>query len=180
MHCVRQNATKHKVPSLDTHMQSSQHKQKLETLQTRMKDDTDLQSELITYYTERPEESGSSTHPKQSVYRLQVVQAFMCAGIPLQKVDMLRPLLERAGFALTGANHLTELIPKVEAIELGRLVAELDGQRCSLAFDGTTRLGSAVNIVARFCTEQFHVQQRLVRFITLAKHADGAALAGLI
>ena len=65
-------------------------------------------------------------------------------------------------------------------MEMARLLAELDGQRYSLAFDGTTRLGEALNVVARFCTEQFVLEQRLVRFVTLAQHADGAALAGVI
>eukprot|EP00326_Haptolina_ericina_P017281 CAMPEP_0181196834 /NCGR_PEP_ID=MMETSP1096-20121128/15689_1 /TAXON_ID=156174 ORGANISM="Chrysochromulina ericina, Strain CCMP281" /NCGR_SAMPLE_ID=MMETSP1096 /ASSEMBLY_ACC=CAM_ASM_000453 /LENGTH=115 /DNA_ID=CAMNT_0023286645 /DNA_START=140 /DNA_END=486 /DNA_ORIENTATION=- len=50
----------------------------------------------------------------------------------------------------------------------------------SLSFDGTTRLGEALNIVARYCSADFTLEQRLVRFVTVAQHMDAAGLAGLI
>lgn len=166
--------------TIDLHVASKTHKEKVEALNARVAADADLRTELITHYTEQPGESGASTHPDEKVFQIRVVESFLRAGIPLQKVDMLRPLLERTGYSLTASTHLSSLIPKVEAMEMARLLAELDGQRCSLAFDGTTRLGEALNIVARFCTEGFVLEQRLVRFLTLARHADGAALAGVI
>ena len=55
--------------------------------------------------------------------------------------DDLRPLLQRAGFALTTSTHLRVYIPKVEDAELKLLKSEAHGQYIGIAFDGTTRLG---------------------------------------
>ena len=65
-------------------------------------------------------------------------------------------------------------------MELLTVKQELDGQYISLAFDGTTRLGEAVNIVSRHVTRDFEITYRLVRFLTLAQHATAADLAGLL
>lgn len=166
--------------SIETHLKSEGHQKNLMLAQERLGQDADLRSELISHYTTHPEESGSSVDPSDAVYRVRVVEGFLCAGIPLSKVDQLRPLLERSGHKLVASTHLARLVPKVEAMEFKRMLAELDGQHISLAFDGTTRLGEAVNIVARFTTADYRVVTRLVRFVTLSKHVDGAGLAGLL
>ena len=166
--------------TLDAHVTGSVHRAAVKQLQERISSEADVHRELISYYTENPGEKGSSVAPDATAYRFAVVQTLLAAGIPLSKLDLLRPVLERSGFALTAATHMMQLVPKVEAAEFGRVVAELDGQRLSLSFDGTTRLGEAVNIVARWCSSSFTIKQRLVRFVTLQQHADGARLAGLI
>ena len=117
--------------SIDSHMATAKHKEAVRKAQQRMGTDRDLHAELISYYMAHPEERGSSTAPEVQVYRFIVVQSFLAAGIPLAKVDDLRGLLERYGHPLTAVSNLRQLIPKVEARELQRLMEEIEGQYLS-------------------------------------------------
>ena len=56
----------------------------------------------------------------------------------------------------------------------------MEGEWISSSFDGTTRLGEAVNMVNRWCSADFRLQKRLTMFKTLIKHMDHKQLARLI
>lgn len=57
------------------------------------------------------------------------------------------------------------------------LKEELAGKYITFIFDGTTRLGEAVNVVYRFCTEDFSKNElRLIDFTTTQKHMSGHQL----
>ena len=181
LHCSACKCNIQNIKStIDAHVATAKHKANVEKVQGRIGSERDLHSELVSYYMDHPDERGSSVAPEVTVYRMLVVQAFLAAGIPLSKVDELRGLLERYGHPLTAAANLRQLVPKVEAREIETVMQDVDGQYLSLAFDGTTRLGEAVNVVGRFCSSDFVITRRLLRFVTLARHADAAAIAGLI
>lgn len=98
-------------------------------------------------------------------------------GIPMHKLDGLRPLLERSGVALSDASHLSCLIPRIQEREHKLLMQELDDQFITFVFDGTTRQGEAVNVVYRYCPADFkQIEQRLVDFTTMEKHMNGNQL----
>ena len=102
------------------------------------------------------------------------METMMAAGIPFFKVDYLRPLLEREGHCLISSENLGRAyIPLIHDYELNRLRGELAGKRFLLTFDGTTRLGEAVNFIIRFVSGNMTIEQRLVRFVTAKKHMDG-------
>lgn len=66
---------------------------------------------------------------------------------------MLRKLLEREGHALSDRSSMPALyIPQIEQREIDRVVKELHGHHFAVIFDGTTRLGEAINIVTRSIT----------------------------
>ena len=69
--------------TIDLHVASKTHKEKVEALNSRVAADADLRTELITHYTEQPGESGASTHPDEKVFQIRVVESFLRAGIPL-------------------------------------------------------------------------------------------------
>lgn len=71
-------------------------------------------------------------------------------------------------------------IPKIEAVELSLLKKEVAGQYLCVAFDGTSRLGEAINITGRWCTETFHLRHRLLRFLTCKHHLKAAQLASML
>ena len=71
---------------------------------------------------------------------------------------------------------MSDLIPFIQAEEQQQIKAELQGKKVSFVFDGTTRLGEALVIVLRF-VDDFVIQQRLVRFITLTKSLTGEEIA---
>ena len=115
------------------------------------------------------------------VFRYRVVQTFLISGTPLSRLEWFRPLLERANLPLASANHLASTyIPRVEEREFAHLKAELADKFIGIAFDGTSRLGEAVNVTARYCSSDFHIHTRLVRFLTAHVHLNATGFASII
>lgn len=108
-------------------------------------------------------------------YRMEVVETFLREGIPLAKVNGLRPLLERNAFSLTSHSHMAEYIPTILAEEKKRLKELIAGQPISIIFDGTTRLGEAIALVVRY-VDHWTAKQVLVRLHTVAKPVSAAEL----
>lgn len=122
----------------------------------------------------------STVDGDEMLYRYRVVQVCLHAGMELAKIDDLRPLLQRSGYALTSASHLTLFIPKIHENEINLLKSELSGQHVGIAFDGTTRLGEAINVTGRWCNHRFELVKRLLDFSTLAHHVNNVQLASHI
>ena len=81
------------------------------------------------------------------LYRFDLIQSFLTAGIPLSKIDCLRSFLEKYGHRLTSQSHLRELIPSVLQKEKETLKSELsEAKAVSTIFDGSTRLGEALAV----------------------------------
>ena len=81
----------------------------------------------------------------------------MKAGIPIGKIDMLRSLLEKNSYRLTGSSHLGQYVSMALKQEIERIKQELEmpGQvgmtrDLSIIFDGSTRRGEAIAIIVRF------------------------------
>lgn len=114
---------------------------------------------------------GSSCVP------LCIVQAFLISGTPLNCLEYFASLLERAYLLLASTTHLAATyIPRVEEMEFKRLKEEVADKFIGIAFDGTSRLGEAVNITARYCSSDVRLQTRLVRFLTAHVHLNNAAV----
>ena len=143
----------------------------------RTEDDAELRNSLEAYYKANPDERMANVAPAEKVFRYRTTEAFLASGTPLSVCDMFRPLLQRAGFSLTAATHLTVFIPKIEAVEMNLLISELADQYVGIAFDGTTRLGEAVNTTGRWCPADFHLRKRLLDFTTLETHMNNVQLA---
>ena len=47
----------------------------------------------------------------QQVYRVKVVSAFLKTGVPLNKIEGFRDLLEQHPFRLTDRHHMYDCIP---------------------------------------------------------------------
>ena len=72
-----------------------------------------------------------STH----IYRVKVVTAMLKAGIPLNKIDSFRDLLEDHGFSLTSSTNLRQLLPFILQEEMTQL-KEIDGKPVSVILIG--------------------------------------------
>ena len=59
------------------------------------------------------------------LYQYELVEALLKAGIPLLKVDSLRPFLEKYGHRLTSRNHLAEFIPMIRQKEIDFVKSEM-------------------------------------------------------
>ena len=62
---------------------------------------------------------------EERAYRLQVVEEFLKAGIPLRKIDELRPPLEKQGYRLKHHSNIKEYIPMIYKQEIQRVKAEI-------------------------------------------------------
>lgn len=122
--------------SIKAHLASASHKAALEKWAKRKSDDSGISQYLHDYFKANPREKDSSVDDDDQLYRWRVVDACMYSGVPLAKIDELRPLLERTGtVSLTASQHLKAFIPKIEKFEFNRLLQELKGQKvCALTF----------------------------------------------
>lgn len=121
--------------------------------------------------------AGTTIPAETLLYRYRVVESLMFAGVPLAKSNYLRTLLEREGHNLTSAAHLgQDYVPQISQREEHLVKKEISGEYIGVIFDGTTRLGEAVNIITRHISEDFRIILRLVDFTTMKVHMNGLQL----
>ena len=151
-----------KKSTVRKHMNSVKHNDAKRAIQNSKRDQS-----LLTFLRRKDEEDnpkGETLPEDMRLFRFDLVEAFLSAGIPLSKIDNLRSFLEKYGHRLTAHGHLSQMIPSIIEKEKETLKTELslvDG--CSVIFDGSTRLGEALAIVVRFVDDEWNVQQRLIR-----------------
>ncbi|KAL1530306.1 hypothetical protein AB1Y20_001216 [Prymnesium parvum] len=122
--------------TIRTHIASERHQESLKKWLSRGQKDDRIARFLHDYYKLHPNEKDSSTAEEQQVYQWRVVECALFAGIPLHKIDDLRPLLERHpegtmlwdGNVPVGGRALGSLPSKV-CIELARLYYEFSKLR---------------------------------------------------
>ena len=167
--------------TIKVHVASEKHKDKLVKWMEKNRTDDEVKEFLEQYFQEHSDEKTASLSKEVQLYRWRVVEACLFSGIPMEKIDHLRTLLERGGTALTDSHHLKAMVPKIETFELERLRKELVGQRVCVIFDGTTRLGECIAVLLRWCPAGFtKIEQRLVALRTTQTHMNGDELGALI
>ena len=166
--------------SINAHLKTEKHSRKLALFNARTAKDIEIMSDLGQYFKENPDLAGGTVTPSAQLFRYRVTEAMMGAGIDVRKADKLRTLLERTGFPSTDSRHLKPFIPKVEASEFQTIVEELLEQFLFFIFDGTTRIGELLNVVARFCSADFVLVQRLVLLETFLKSLNNVELSGVL
>jgi len=164
---------------IEQHLRGKNHKAKREGAKARNVDIGDIKSQLTAYFKGHDREAGKSVDIDVMVHRFKVVRQSMWAGVEIEKINKMRPVLEGGG-RLTDSAHLRSLIPRILDQEIAVLLEEVRDQYVSALFDGTRRLGEAVNMVLRFCTSDFRIHQRLAAFITTQKHLKGVQAAALL
>ena len=111
--------------------------------------------------------------------RIDVVETFLRAGVPLAKIAYLRPLLEAGNLRLTDRSHMAQFIPFLAETEMNRVKEDVkSADFLAVIFDGSTHQGEALAILLRYLDHNWKPQQRLVRFHILAKSLTGVQLAG--
>ena len=147
-----------------------------EKLHQKAKRERDL-AEVLRAYDEENHPIGETLSMNTRVFRLKVVTAFMKAGIAINKINCFRSILEESAYKLTDRTNMAQLIPVVHQEEKKNTLEELTGREISIVFDGTTRLGEALVIIVRFLDSEWKIQQRLLRFLLLAKSLAGEEVA---
>mmetsp|Transcript_18603 Transcript_18603/g.54510 ORF Transcript_18603/g.54510 Transcript_18603/m.54510 type:complete len:655 (+) Transcript_18603:97-2061(+) len=163
------------------HVNTKKHETALKKFQSSSDGDSTRAELLSEYFRVNPQVAQSTVPHDVQVFRMRVVEGCMQAGIALAKLDILRPVIERADKRLTDSSHLRSLyVPIIEEHEFTHIKEEVKDQHVAFIWDGTAREGDAQVMVIRWCTESFELEQRLCAFITLAVHADAKALAGFL
>ena len=158
------------------HLKSGKHLEGKRKLLVKEKREQDIAQSLVVHNAE-VHQIGESLPLPQQVYRVKVVTSFLRAGVPLNKLECFRELLEEGAYRLSDRRHMSDLVPFVLREEQARLKDEIKNKTVAVIFDGTTRLGEALAIVLRFVSENWTVEQRLVRLQLLAKSLTGEEIA---
>ncbi|CAB4040917.1 DNA-directed primase polymerase, partial [Paramuricea clavata] len=147
-----------------------------------------LRDQTIAEALSREKSQKESTLPlAERAYRQQVVEEFLKAGIPIHKVDKLRPLLEKNGYRLTGSSNLGQYISLTFKQETERIKQEISApgstemtREVSVIFDGSTRQGEAIAIIVRFINDDWLNTQRLMRIDICSKSVNSEQLARVL
>lgn len=164
-----------KKSSIDIHIKSAKHINNKMKLKQKQHLEVDI-AKALTDYQSRVHPKGETLPESTRIYRVKVVKALLQAGIPLQKADALRELLEETGYSLTDSSHLRELIPFVLEQETQRLKQEIQGKHLSIIFDGTTHVCEALVVIVRYM-DNWVIKQQVCRLMLLAKALTGHELA---
>ena len=167
---------------IKNHVTTVRHKKGKEDLEETCIRQHTLSENWATYQkTNAPDCAGAGllTIPEDvAKRRVDVVEAFLTAGVPLAKVIYLRPLLEAGNLRLTDRAHLAQYIPFLTEVEMKRLKEEFIGANyISVIFAGSTHQGEALAVILRCIDREWKPLQSLVSLRVLAKSVDGAELA---
>lgn len=81
------------------------------------------------------------------MFHVKVLTAFLKAGVPLNKLDHFREVIEEHAYKLADGRGMCNLIPFVLEEEQKCIKAEIGGKSISVIFTGTTRLGEVLAVV---------------------------------
>ena len=112
--CREQLSVKRSV--IKNHVQSVKHensKKRLEKKEARERDIADS----LTKYNKQIHPRGETLPQQQQVYRVKVVSAFLKAGVPLNKIESFRDLLEENALHLTDHRNMYDYIPFIQREE---------------------------------------------------------------
>ena len=175
--CCKTGIRNHKG-TINTHVKSPTHEAKLKVWLNKLSTQDDVKEFLSDYFRNHPTEKYATLDESTLLWRFDVMETFLGAGLAPSKIDALAGLLKGS---VPGSQEMRCFIPKVELFEMKRLRKEFEGQKVTVIFDGTTRLGEAIAILLRWCPKDFSgIQQRLVTFATTEKHMDGLELCAFI
>ncbi|CAH3043890.1 unnamed protein product, partial [Porites lobata] len=129
-----------KASIIKRHVDSQKHKSGVEKIAKKKKRDLTVLDAMKNYDKEVPPKREMLSD-NQRVFRVRVLKTFLKAGVPLQKMDDFRELLEEGGYRLTSVPNMRQLIPFVRNEEEEMIKGEISGHNVSVIFDGTMRLG---------------------------------------
>lgn len=158
------------------HIKAQKHQAGKERLSQKKQREQDL-AEMLQAYDDKNHPVGETLNMNTRVFRVKVLTAFLKGGIAINKIDCFKSILEESAYKLTDRSNMAQLIPVVRQEEIRNTREELTGREISIVFDGTTRLGEALVLIIRFLDSEWKIQQRLVRFLLLAKSLSGEEVA---
>ena len=165
-----------KKSSIEYHIKSQKHISGKKKFALKNKEELNI-LDALHVYDSRVHPVGDGLPDSTRVYRVKVVTTMLKAGVPLNKIDLFRDLLEEHGYALTSSTHLRQLIPFIHQEELSRIKREIHQRLLSIIFDGTTHVCEAFVIVLRYLTDDWELKQCIGWLKLLDKSMTGEEVA---
>ena len=165
-----------KKSSIEYHIKSQKHISGKKKLALKNKEESNILGSRHAYDS-RVHSVGDGLPDSTRVYRVKVMTTMLKAGVPLNKIEVFRDLLEEHGYALTSSTHLRQLIPFIHQEELSRIKREIRQRPFSIIFDGTTHVCEAFVIVLRYLMDDWELKQCIGRLKLLAKSMKGEEVA---
>ena len=107
---------------LTIHISSKRHQNGKEKLKkSKLKDQT-----IIEAFRREGSSKDSTLPVEECAYRLEFVNEFLKADIPIGKIDMLRSLLEKNSYRLAGNSYLGQYVSMTLKQEIERIQQESD------------------------------------------------------
>ena len=101
-----------KKSSVKKHIQSQKHIKSKDVIKTSKKKDQVIR-DLMARNTAGSKAKGSTLPEDMRLYRYELVETLLKAGISISKADIMRPFLEKYCHRLTSRSHLAEFIPLI-------------------------------------------------------------------
>ena len=159
---------------IKNHIVSTKHTIGKKKINSKEKREKDIAESVKKYEFEHP--SGETLPTSVRVYRVKVCTTFLRAGVPINRIDKFRDILEENGLHLAGRKPMSDLIPFILSEEVQRLKSEIKDKPISVIFDGTCRLGEALVITVRYVSDAFTIE-RLIKLQILTKSLAGEEIA---
>jgi hypothetical protein len=152
-----------KADHVRDHLLTKKHVQR-EVSQIKTAESDRKQRDYIRDYFDASNAKGANLDLETLKFRFKTLESFLDNGIPLMKIDGMRPLLENYGkLTLTASTHLREYLPALLREEVKKLVDECkEAEWICVIFDGTTRVDEVFAIVFRWVTQDMIIVQRVV------------------
>ena len=154
-----------KMSSVRNHIRCTKHEEGRRRLK-RQGGKGETTADALVAHNKETHLRGETLPHSQQVHRVRVLTCFIRAGVPLRKYEHFRELLEENATRLSNRRHI---IPFVLKEEQQRIKQEISSKSVSVIFDGTSRLGEALAVVVRFVSDDWTIEQRLLRVQLLAK-----------
>jgi len=125
---------------------------------------------------------GDALAPEVNAYRQLVLEALLCAGIPLSLMNTesrFKQLLESIKFTLPYSGF-TRLIPIVRTKERELVRTEIEGKKIAVIFDGTTDRAEVFCVVFRFVDHDQKIQHRCAALRFYKSSFDGDNLCAVL
>ena len=118
-----------KLSVIQLHVKSKKHMAGKERLVSKTASEKDITESLIRY-NHQEHLSGENLPEEIQIYRIKIVTTFLKAGVPLNKINIFRDLLEENGQQLAGRRSLSDLIPFIHQNEVSKL-ARREKNQCN-------------------------------------------------
>ena len=161
---------------MSNHFKSTKHQDGKVRLEKKEIQEHDIAKQLSNY-NQQIHLIAETLPQATQVYRVKVVTAFLRAAVPLSKMEHFRELFEEGRYCLTDRQHMFDLISFIQKQEVKNIRKEISSKKISVIFDGTTYMGEALAIVVRYMSDNWVIQQKLVRLQILTKSLSGEEVA---